>query len=429
MTKIYCLDTSVLVFNPLCLESYSDCSVVICIAVLEELDKLKKQPGEVGKNARGAIRALDELSEIGDISVGVLTRKNALVSVDTNDYPSKGSNPLYGDNRILSCAYGISQEYDNEVILVSNDVSLRVRAKSLGLETDNFDTKGRSVADLYSGVVEIQDENLANELISSGYLDCTSLGIIAEPNQCFLFKDDGGKTLCLGRKMPLDKIKLVKKQYPWGLHPRNQEQTLAIDLISDPSIPLVSLIGIAGSGKTLITLGTALDLIITKGLFQKLIIYRPIQPMGKDIGFLPGLLSEKLFYWNSAIWDNFETLFSMKNGDKWQSNLEYFMKKGRIQIEALTFIRGRSIPNALILLDEAQNISKEEIKTILTRAGEGSKIVLTGDIDQQDRNDLDAINNGLTYVVEKFKSSELSGHITLMKGERSKLATAAADLL
>jgi PhoH-like ATPase len=429
MTRVYVLDTSVLIFDPLSIENYSDCSVVIYVAVLDELDKLKKQPGEVGKNARVTIRMLDKLSETGDISVGVLTEKNALVSVDTNDYPLKGSNPLYGDNLILSCAYGLSQNPINEVVLVSNDVSLRVRAKSLGIETDSLEEKNRSITDLYSGMQEIQDTNLGNELLSVGYLDPTDLEGEVFPNQCILFKDEDGKMICAGRKMSFDKIKLVKKYYPWKLNPRNQEQILAADLISDPSVPLVTLVGKAGGGKTLISLATALDLVINQNIYQKLIIYRPIQPMGNDIGYVPGTIEEKLIPWFSAVMDNFETLFTMRNGDRWQSNYDMYAKKGKIQLEALTYIRGRSIPNALILIDEAQNLDKQEIKTILTRAGEGSKIILTGDIEQLDRNDLDATSNGLVYVIEKFKNSELAGHIILTKGERSKLATAAADLL
>jgi PhoH-like ATPase len=191
----------------------------------------------------------------------------------------------------------------------------------------------------------------------------------------------------------------------------------------------VTLVGRGGCGKTIISLATALDLVINQNVYQKLIIYRPIQPMGNDIGYTPGTIEEKLIPWFSAIMDNFETLFTMRSGDKWYVNYEMYAKKEKIQMEALTYIRGRSIPNALILIDEAQNLDKQEIKTILTRAGEGSKIVLTGDIEQLDRNDLDATNNGLVHIIEKFKYSELAGHITLMKGERSKLATAAADLL
>jgi PhoH-like ATPase len=197
----------------------------------------------------------------------------------------------------------------------------------------------------------------------------------------------------------------------------------------DKSIDLVTLIGRAGTGKSLVVLAAALELVINRKEYEKFIIYRPIQPVGSDIGFLPGTMEEKLAPWFQAIMDNFETLFQSKNGGDWRRELEMYQKKGKIEMEAITYVRGRSIPNAIILLDECQNLSKEDVKTVLTRAGENTKIILTGDIEQIDNSVLDATSNGLTYVIEKFKNSDLAGHITFTQGERSKLATLASEIL
>jgi PhoH-like ATPase len=233
----------------------------------------------------------------------------------------------------------------------------------------------------------------------------------------------------MGRKVAPDCVKLIRKQYPWNISGRNKEQNFAIDLIMDKNVDLVTLIGRAGTGKSLIVLATALELVLGRKEYDKFIIYRPIQPVGNDIGYLPGTMEEKLAPWFSAIMDNFEMLFSTKHGGDWKRELEMYQKKGRIEMEAITYIRGRSIPNAIILVDEAQNLSKEDVKTILTRAGEGTKIILTGDIEQIDNSLLDATSNGLTHVIEKFKDSELAGHVTFTQGERSKLASKAAEIL
>jgi PhoH-like ATPase len=248
-------------------------------------------------------------------------------------------------------------------------------------------------------------------------------------NECVMFENEHGDGIAMGRKVSGNKIKLIKKTNPWNIHSRNKEQSFAIDLIMDKSVDLVTLIGKAGTGKSLIVLATALELVINRKEYDKFIIYRPIQPVGNDIGFLPGTMEEKLGPWFQAIMDNMETLLQFKNGDNWRRELEHFQKKGLIEMEAITYIRGRSIPNAIILIDECQNLSKDDVKTILTRAGENTKIILTGDIEQIDNSALDATSNGLTYVIEKFKESDLAGHITFTQGERSKLASKAAEIL
>jgi PhoH-like ATPase len=431
MSKLYVFDTSILVFDPQAFDNHADCAVVVPIAVLDELDNLKKRPGEVGRNARVAIRYLDRLGQLGDLSVGVLTEKNTLVSVDVADYPLKGSNPLYGDNRIISCAYALSQSnpLNQEVVLISNDAGLRVRAKALGIEAESLETKERSVADLYSGILNIEDKKLGNKLRDKGILDIGVVEKETSPNQCFVFSDKE-QVICLGRRVG-DRIKLVEKNYPWKLKARNQEQELAIDLMLDPNLSMVSLVGSAGSGKSLISLAVGLEMVLNRGMYQKLIIYRPIQVAGNEIGYIPGTIEEKIAPHFAAIMDSFEVLFSMSNTntDKWKNSLEMYRRKERIQLEAITYIRGRSIPNALIILDEGQNLGQIDIKTVLTRLGEGSKIIITGDLEQIDAPHLDATNNGLIYAIERLKHSPMVGHITLTKGERSPLATEAAKCL
>ena len=244
-----------------------------------------------------------------------------------------------------------------------------------------------------------------------------------------MLESDNGDGIAMGRLIALDKLKLIKKCYPWSVAARNVEQTFLIELIMDKNIDLITAIGQAGTGKTLVALASALELVLNRREYDKLVIYRPIQSVGNDIGFLPGTMEEKLSPWFQAIMDNFEFLLSGKSITDWKRELEMFQKKGRIEMNAITYIRGRSIPNSIILVDECQNLSAAEVKTILTRAGENTKIILTGDVEQIDNDNLDATDNGLVYVIEKFKDSPLAGHITLTKGERSRLASLAAKIL
>lgn len=431
MTKNnYILDTSVLVYDPLCFKTFNDSNVIIPITVLDELDKLKKQPGEAGKNARVCIKLLDELCSSGDIGSGIDIEHGINLKIDaTNHDASQYGDSLYGDNRILACA----QFYNayGTAVLVSNDINLRVRARVLKIGAQSCETKQVSFSDLYSGIVDIESEELGEELLARGWLDPTEISVELSPHECVRFVDANKEEVALGRKVSRNKIKLIKKAYPWGIQSRNSEQSFAIDLIMDPSVSLVTLIGKAGTGKSLVTLASALEMTInsSKREYDKFIIYRPIQAVGNDIGFLPGTMEEKLAPWFEAVMDNFEILLNSSSGNSWIKDFEMFKKKGQIEMQALTYIRGRSIPNAIILVDECQNLSKEDVKTILTRAGDDTKIILTGDIEQIDNSDLDATNNGLTYVIDKFKESDLAGHITFTKGERSKLATVASEIL
>lgn len=683
MAKKYILDTSVLINDPYAFESFENNEVIIPITVLDELDKLKKMPNETGKYARIAIRLLDDVSNNGDINQGIILKNNTLLKIDPKIYENNFGDSLYGDVRIVACAYNHFLNKNDEVILVSRDFNLRVRAKSLGIKTENYEKNRIDLVDLYEGYSVIYNQDAVEDLITHGYINPAHYGIHLFPNECVEFVDSYGTRMALAKKTH-DRLKLVRPFYPWELSPRNKEQIFAMNLIADTNVPLVSLTGKAGCGKTLITLATCLELLLNQNKYQKFIIYRPIQEVGKNIGYLPGpqpldakiltpngwstmgdiqpndnvigvdgkakkvlkvfpkgkkevfkivfsddsftescedhlwciksdsgeiikslkeiknnfkenfyeipiskpvefnvqktevhpylmgtaisfnsfsnnvlnikdsykinsienriallnglidvggfVKNNNLFYetkheslakdiqfliqslgglaviekhenfelkislpenikpfnykkinykhssynrkivdiqsigiketkcilvesedhlyltddfivthntkeeklepWFEAIMDNFELLFSSSHGaERWKTNFELMKKKDRIQLDAITYIRGRSIPNALILMEEVQNLSKEEIKTVLTRVGEGSKIILTGDIEQIDNRDLDALNNGLTYTIEKFKESELAGHITFSQGERSALATKASEIL
>jgi len=432
MRKIYVIDTSVLIHDPNSYLCFTGNDVIIPINVLDELDKLKNLPNEVGKNARTVIRALDKISQTGDISQGVGLNNNILLRINTeSNYLSVGQDQSYVDNKILSCALKLKLHYDKrKVILVSKDINLRVRAKAFKIKAEDYTKDKINVDNLYFGHKVIKNEELGNLLTEYNILD-NSKGAYPEvnallPNECVYFTSDEGKGLALGRKIG-NTIKKVESVKPWGLSPRNKEQAFAVDMILDPNISLVSLIGLAGCGKTLLAIASALEAVLEQKQYKKLLIYRPIQPVGKDLGFLPGDINDKLRPWIQPIVDSLEFLFD--KGDHWQKKLDLYIEKGIISYEAIAYIRGRSIPNALMLIDEAQNLSSQELKTILTRVSSGTKIILTGDVNQIDNSSLDSESNGLSYVLEKFKDSPLAGHITMISGERSPLATVAAKIL
>ena len=434
--KKHILDTSALISDPQSFKYFDNSEVIIPIAVLNELDKLKKQPGDVGRNARVCIRLIDEISSLGDISTGILIENEILIKVDAtyydivNDPRFQGfGDPTYGDTQILASAQAHYLEHTNDyVVLISNDINLRIKSKSRGIDAIGYEGNKFSVSDLYAGCQNLVDEGTAKTLLQHGFIDPNVFGLEMNLNECISFEDANGECMALGRKVAENKIKFTKKTYPWGIAAKNKEQAFAIDLVMDPTVDLVTLIGKAGTGKSLVVLASALELVLSKKAYDKFVIYRPIQPVGNDIGFLPGTMEEKLGPWFHAIMDNLEFLLGQKNRE-WKKDLDMWQKKGLIEMEAITYIRGRSIPNAIILVDECQNLTKDEVKTILTRAGENTKIILTGDIEQIDNSILDATNNGLTYIIEKFKNSELAGHITLTQGERSRLASKAAEIL
>lgn len=371
MRKTYVLDTSSLIYDPCTYKQFPGSDVVIPIAVLNELDKLKKGSSEAAKNARVAIRLLDEISDKGDISLGILLDDDVMLKVDANhidlstlSYQSMG-NPNYGDTQILACAY-ICWMANRDTCLVSNDINLRVKAKARGIDAMAHQGDKYHMSDLYSGVQTIENEEAGLDLQQQGFIDPRCYGLKLAPHECVLFTDEQGDGIAMGRKIGKDKLKVIKKSYPWNIAARNKEQSFAIDLIMDPSVDLVTLIGKAGTGKSLMVLASALELVLGKREYDKFVIYRPIQPVGNDIGYLPGTMEEKLAPWFHAIMDNFEMLFTSKASNDWRRELEMYQKKGRIEMEAITYIRGRSIPNSIILIDECfpanQHIATENGK-------------------------------------------------------------------
>ena len=430
----YVFDTSALIHDPSIYknESFHHSDVIIPIAVLGELDKLKKIGDEVGRNARVAIKLIDEITQLGDVSIGILLDNDILFRIDTfysDEYPDFG--PLdYGDTQILICAYNTFLKHaSQDVVLVSKDICLRVKAEARGLTSLDCSDNKKEINDFYQGFQIVVSEETGIALQKATIIDPREYNLDLLPNECIAFETETSDVIAMGRNISENKVKLIKKYYPWQLASRNKEQSFAIDMIMDKNIDLVTLTGKAGCGKTLVALACALELVCNRKEYDKLVIYRPIQPMGNDIGFTPGSIQEKLEPWFQAVYDNMETLLSFKNHKEWRREMEMLQKKGMLQLEALTYIRGRSIPNAIILIDECQNLSKDEIKTVLTRSGENTKILMTGDIFQIDSPKLDASNNGLSYVIDKFKTSDLAGHINFNVGERSRLATLASDIL
>ena len=430
--KIYILDTNVYLTNHKSLFEYSNGDVIIPLKVLDEIDKHKKRQDLVGFESRNTIRLLDQLRERGNLTKGIRIAKGKgrLFVKSYNPFNLPDDLDLEdSDNQIIATALTVIKENPGKkVVLVSLDINMRVKCDSLNIETENYqiDQVLDNANSLYSGVKEINMPDLMiDKLYSEDILDKYFENEMVYPNQFLFVKSDiNEKKTVLLRKGRNGFFKKCEKLNAWGLKPRNKEQILSLDLLFDKSVPVVSLIGRAGSGKTLLALGAGLEQTINKKVYDRIIVTKPVHSVGKDIGYLPGTMEEKMSPWIAPIKDNLKFLF--KN-DK--MTLEMYFDNGIIEVEAMSFIRGRSITNSYIIIDEAQNLTHHEIKTILTRVGENTKIILTGDIEQIDNVFINSTTNGLTYVVEKFKDQDISGHVTLLKGERSEVATVSANIL
>jgi len=443
--KIYVLDTSVYLTDFNAIRSYGNNDILIPLKVLDEIDNHKQRQDGVGVNARGFIRFLDSIREKGSLINGARIAKGKGL-VTACDFDSAGMPASFdlniADNQIIATAMTqISLQSTflrpKKVIVVSRDINMRVKCDSVGIPSEDY-VKEHVVSDttdIYTGFKSV----LVDDQIIDQFYDDEEI-FLNEHQKCFypnefvmLVSSSSEKKSAIARYKsetePLIKVPECngnKRKIPaWGVKPRNKEQGFALNLLRDPEIPVVSLIGKAGSGKTLLALSAGLEQVLEgKGKYNHLIVSRSIQPMGKDIGFLPGTMEDKMMPWIAPIRDNLKYLMGNDKGI-----LDSYISQGIIEIEALTYIRGRSIPNAFIIIDEAQNLSIHELKTIITRVGEGTKIVLTGDIEQIDNVYVDEVSNGLTCAVEKFKEYDLSGHVTLTKGERSSVATLAAKIL
>ncbi len=433
--KNYVLDTNVMLHDPRAVYAFEDNNVIIPIFVIEEIDSFKKDQSELGRNARMIARLLDEHRADGGLARPQPTATGGTVRVALAKTPH--ANPAYDsrtmDQRILETALEVRDaEPDIPTILVTKDVNMRIRGDALGLVTVDYDAERTPVDEMYPGSREVAvDNGVIDALYAEGAVAVP--GVELNGNEYVLLRDDASGKSALGRFDKLTgKVVGIKKLRDgvWGIKPRNKEQHYALDLLLNDDVKLVTLVGKAGTGKTLLALAAGLQKVTEEQVYHKLLVSRPIFPLGRDIGYLPGDIEEKLNPWMQPIYDNLELLLGLNRTDK-KDGRSYaeLMDMGFVEIEPLTYIRGRSLPNVFMIVDEAQNLTPHEVKTIITRAGEGSKIILTGDPYQIDHPYIDSSNNGLTTVAERFRPEAIAGHVTLSKGERSALAELATQLL
>ena len=438
MKKIFVLDTSVCLANANAVYSFGKEDVYIPLKVLEEVDKHKNRQDGVGQNARSFIKILDELRERGSLQEGVRLQKGKGLLRSIALTPSAFPVDLdlsVPDHVIIATAFGVAKlNEDKKIVVVSRDINMRVICDSIGLGSEGYDANQviSSSSELYSGFADIVVDDEFIERLYEGELmqleDKQAKNLFPHQFLTLISNKNANKTALarfINKESPLRRLPEFKgRNQIQGIEARNREQSFAMDLLMDPAIPIVTLVGKAGSGKTLTAIAAGMEQMLKKSVYTRLIVSRPVQPMGRDIGFLPGTMEEKMLPWLSPIQDNLQFLLG---NDK--AMLTEYMARGQIEIEALTYIRGRSIAKAFMVIDEAQNLSAHELKTIVTRVGENTKIVLTGDIEQIDNVYVNDTSNGLAYAVEKFKETQLAGHVSLVKGERSAVATLAAKIL
>lgn len=434
--KTFVIDTNVLVHDPMAVTKFKDNDVVIPLAVLEELDSLKRHSDEVGKNAREVIRYIDSLKaeKTGDLHEGVSIPEGPKIRIHLETKPEKISGfPLSLDrssNRFLLIAYLLKVKGES-IVIVSKDFVTRVKAEAMNLEAEDYENLKADFEELYRGYRKIES---TKRDIDQFYKDGTfpTLGEGFKPNEYALLttpENSSAVAKYSQKTKKLEPLIQVNKDI-WGIHPLNMEQRCAIDLLLRDDIHLVTLIGQAGTGKTLLALACAMRKVFDENVYSKILISRPIVPLGKDIGYLPGTKEEKLYHWMQPIFDNLEFLCSVTSGESNSAAaLGFIMESKKIEMEAVTYIRGRSMPKMFMIIDEAQNLTPHEVKTIISRAGKGTKVILTGDPTQIDNPYLDKDSNGLTYTVNRFKNHRIFGHMFLDKTERSELASVAAEIL
>jgi PhoH-like ATPase len=427
--KTFVLDTNVLLHNPGAIFAFAEHHVVIPMTVLEELDKFKSNNNELGRNSREVVRALDRARSNGSLREGVPTEKGGLVQVVLRYDELSELLPGVADNRILGVAHVLKRE-GLSVVFVSKDINARIKADALGIPSADFENQKVNFDELYTGWRKLtRSASDIQQLRANGQLAVNEDDFDA--NEFVLLRTDEDDTRAIARyHKDSGCLELVSEEVPrpYGISPRNVEQRMAIDLLLDNEIKLVSIVGSAGTGKTLLALAAGMSKVLRDGDYNKLLVSRPIMPMGKDIGYLPGSKDEKLTHWMGPIFDNLQFILDKEERDP-DTVIKKLLKDDTITLEALTYIRGRSISRHYMIVDEAQNLTPHEVKTIISRAGELTKIILTGDPHQIDNPYLDANSNGLTYLVERMRGQPLTGHITLAQSERSQLAGLAADIL
>ena len=473
--KLFIIDTNVFIHKSDAIYSFKDSDVVIPMPVLEELDKLKSSSDERGRSVRQAIRILDSIARHGDISKGVKIDNGAIVRVASVDSSALSEYNLIDspDNKIVMTA-SVFQKEREWVFFVSKDINARVKASALGIRAIDYKKQTVNISDFYSGIKIYPKEMLPESVkyetpkemqaspLSENNDDKSSNGSAsAENHNAFKSSMFDAKTIPWQEKLINNQYAVFTRKNDnilteeisssiitrydadsgslktinpvtgtiSGIKPLNSRQQVAFDILLDDSLSLVTLVGKAGTGKTLLALAAGLHKTIREKKYTKILVTRPVIPMGKDIGYLPGKKDEKMASWMQPLFDNLSQITDAITDKQEQKTIEGMVKNKQIEIEALTYMRGRTLPNLYIIIDEAQNLSPHEIKTVVSRAGENAKIVLTGDPDQIDSPYLDASSNGLTYLVDAFKGQNLFGHIALEKSERSKLSELAAKLL
>ncbi len=440
MQKTFVLDTNVLLHNAESIVSFADNIVVLPMAVIEELDKFKTHSNELGRNARHVIRRIDGMRGAGNLHDGVPLGNGGILRVLPSRFdPSEtGLNDDQPDNRILHLAWSLHNKGEH-VIFVSKDINARLKADALGLQAEDFEKEKVNFDELYAGYTEVTvSSDVLDAFFASKELKIEGVG--RYPQEFVIMRDatdDKRKALARVLRPGLLAHLSSRNEHVWNVAARNKEQRMALELLMDPDVLLVTLVGQAGTGKTLLALAAGLHATLRNRRYDRILVSRPIIPLGKDIGYLPGAKEEKIAHWMQPIFDNLTYLLreSGEVGKKRktkatpQERMDRLLAEGKIVLEALTYIRGRSIPRQYCIIDEAQNLTPHEVKTIISRAGEGTKMVLTGDPYQIDNPYLDASSNGLTYAAERLKAQPIHGHITLRTSERSTLAAIAAEML
>ncbi|AET70430.1 PhoH family protein [Desulfosporosinus orientis DSM 765] len=440
MQKVYVLDSSVLLHDPNAVSQFQENEVIIPYVVLEEIESKKRLLDNIGRAAREAIRYLDHLRESGQLSQGVRLPNGGKVRIELNHYSTEilplNSDMSLADNRILAVSLSLTREEERSVVLVTKDIAMRVKADALGILTDDYNNDKVILPSINEEVLILPlDDEEVQLLYRTKYIP---LKLPLPPNRCVKAVLSDNSILPLLSSSDGERLvyQMGKGFSPWDIRPKNTEQSWALEMLNNPEIKLVNLMGPAGTGKTLLALASGLEQTVHAELYVRMLCARPIVPFGKDIGFLPGEKDQKVRPYMQPIYDNLEFLLRSrrekereKGSELVESAIDLLIKKRQLEIEVLTYIRGRSIPNQFIIIDEAQNLSAHEVKTIITRAGEGTKIVLCGDPDQIDHPYLDKESNGLAYLASRLTGQSFYGQVRLIRGERSELATRAAVLL
>lgn len=429
--KTFVLDTNVLLLDPEAITKFPRHNVVVPVTVLEELDKMKRLPNDLGKNSRAVFRLLGSLHTLGsgDLHNGVKLENGAVVRIQLEiktDYSYNFALSI-NDNRIIMAAY-LLHEKGEHVVFVSKDFAARIKAEAVGLQVQDYENLKYSYEAIYKGIRKVEtSKHDIDVFYKDGSISLPHLE--PKPNEFFVLTSPEHSS-AVGKYDPVKNAiePLIKSPNIWGLKARNVEQRCAIDILLRDEIKLVTLLGQAGTGKTLLALACGLRKVFDDGIYARILVSRPVVPLGRDIGYLPGTKEEKLFNWMQPIYDNLEFLCDA-SGHEANETLRWVMESKKIEMEAVTYIRGRSLPKMFIIVDEAQNLTPHEVKTIISRAGEGTKVILTGDPSQIDNPYLDKDSNGLTYAVGRFSDHKIFGHVFLEKTERSELAALAAEIL